>query len=340
MLAEQLGGAAEALRVGGGPDAEAVHDVRKRLKRARSMLRLARADLGPAVARHGNDQLRRVGGDLARQRDADALVEAVDRLSVAAVAVPASTSSAAPATIEALAVVHGLLTERAEQVRDQGGLDRATVIGAARTLEQSVAWLNLVPARATGWDALAPGFARQYQRGRDSLLGLADEPSVDELHEWRKRVKDLWHHQRLLRKLWPEAQRPLVDAAAEVAGALGDDHDLGLLLAHLASHADDGDAYGRSAIGTIEPLPLAHEVRRLATAAAVASRSDLQGLARRLGARLYADDPRAWRARHGAWWDAARHDLVPEEGADRVGRDAGTAGLGPLPDPSPDEANA
>lgn len=29
------------------------------------------------------------------------------------------------------------------------------------------------------------------------------KPSVENLHEWRKRVKDLWYQVRLLTPLWP-----------------------------------------------------------------------------------------------------------------------------------------
>ena len=70
VLADQLGAAVEKLRVEGGPDADAIHDVRKHLKKARSALRLARGDLGRGVARHANAVLRDCGQELASQRDA------------------------------------------------------------------------------------------------------------------------------------------------------------------------------------------------------------------------------------------------------------------------------
>lgn len=331
VLAEQLGRAADGLRTDGGPDAEGLHDVRKRLKKARSVLRLGRADLGASVVRHANAELRRVGTDLAQQRDADSLVEAVDGLMppdgggptdgpgtvTGAPPVPAPGADEA----EALAAVRSALAERADQVRGQGGLARSTVIGAARTLEQTVVWLQLVPPRATGWDALAPGFARQYHRGRKVFHDLPDEPTVDGLHEWRKRVKDLWYHQRLLRRLWTEAQRPMVAAADDLAATLGEDHDLGLLLAHLTPPADgegrDHDISGhqtghpeaaglRATVQPVAALELDDEVRRLAAGVVGSRRQELQAHARRRGALLYADEPKAWRDRHGAWWQAAR----------------------------------
>lgn len=301
LVGEQLGRAVDALRVPGGPDAEAVHDARKRLKKARSALRLGRADLGAAVARHANAELRRVGADLAEQRDADALVEAVDLL-LAAPASGDATTGDDDATA-ALAVVRGLLVERAEHAG--ATLDRATVLGAARTLAQTATWLDRVPPRALGWEAIGPGFAREYRRGRDAFRALPDEPTVDELHEWRKRVKDLWYHQRLLRRLWTEAQRPIVDAADDLASTLGLDHDLGLLLAHLAPAGERLPSDLRTGVDDIEPLPVDDDVRRAVAATARARRVVLQSHARRLGDHLYADRPGAWADRHGAWWATA-----------------------------------
>jgi hypothetical protein len=37
-------------------------------------------------------------------------------------------------------------------------------------IEQTTRWLRLVPAAATGWAALGPGFTRQYRRGRRAFL--------------------------------------------------------------------------------------------------------------------------------------------------------------------------
>ena len=297
VIGEQLVRAAAELRAAGGPNAEDIHDVRKRLKKARSAVRLGRADLGPAVARHANRELQRVGADLAQQRDADALVEAVDQLIAAVGREPGPTA-------EALAVTRRSMAERADIVRLDGALSRAMVLGAARTLEQTVSWLDLVPAQVTGWKALAPGFAREYGRGRKVWQNLPAEPTVEQLHEWRKRVKDLWYHQRLLRRLWTEGQRPVVEAAGELALNLGADRDLGLLLANLAPVGNAPVPELRTGVGPIG-LPLVDaEIGSMVSDAARSLRSALQARARQLGSRLYADDPAAWAARHGAWWDA------------------------------------
>lgn len=294
VLGEQIGRAVLELRVPGGPSAEGIHEVRKHIKKSRSLLRLARADVGAGVARHANAELRRVGADLARQRDADALVEALDRLVDAD---PPRPDADADADALALVRVRSALAERAEAVRASDAVDQATVRGAARTLEQLATWIDLVPARAEGWVALGPGLSRSHRRGRAAFAALPGEPSADELHEWRKRVKDLWYHQRLLRRLWPEVQRPIIAAADQLADVLGQEHDLALLLEVLT--ATDAPS------PEVAPVLVDPADRDLVVAVADAQRADLQAVARDLGERLYADDEQAWERRHRAWWEAA-----------------------------------
>ena len=81
-------------------------------------LRLGRADLGAAVARHAGQELRRVGADLAPQRDADALVEVVTGLLARSTGPDDDPAGPAPdpAAADALAVVRDLLAERAERL--------------------------------------------------------------------------------------------------------------------------------------------------------------------------------------------------------------------------------
>lgn len=43
-----------------------------------------------------------------------------------------------------------------------------------------------------GWEAIEPGVLRSYQQGRQALDHARGEPSLEDLHASRKRVKDLW----------------------------------------------------------------------------------------------------------------------------------------------------
>jgi CHAD domain-containing protein len=116
-------------------------------------------------------------------------------------------------------------------------------------------------------------------------------PTIENLHEWRKRVKDLWYHLRVISPAWP----PVIDAMAEEAHVLserlGDDHDLAMLGESAREHHDSFRHPG-----DLDLLLEAIERRR----------ERLQREAVGIGRRLYADDPAAFVSRAKAWWDAWR----------------------------------
>ena len=55
------------------------------------------------------------------------------------------------------------------------------------------------------------------------------EPTVENLHQWRKRTKDLWYHLRMLKPMAPAIVGGHADEADELSDLLGDDHDLAIL---------------------------------------------------------------------------------------------------------------
>src|SRR5689334_2251019 len=79
VAGEQLGGAAGGLEDPDDP-VEAVHDARKRLKKTRALLRLARPAMRADAFRAYNRELRDQGRALSGARDADVMVETVDLL--------------------------------------------------------------------------------------------------------------------------------------------------------------------------------------------------------------------------------------------------------------------
>ncbi|MBX3312781.1 MAG: CHAD domain-containing protein [Actinobacteria bacterium] len=277
LLREQVDAAVDLLRGVEPPDGDRLHDARLCVKKARSVVRLARGDLGRAVARQANAELREVNRSLAEARDEDSMGECLARLAAAA------TDEAETGALDG---VRRVVTGDGAVGDAPATLSRSTAHGAALVLARVATWIDQVPPRREGWAALAPGFGREYRRGRRSYLELGEDPSVDALHHWRARAKSFDHHQRILRGLWPEAQKPLRQAATDLAKLLGDDHDLAVLR--------DGLTSDRWPVRPID--------RDVVVSMIDAERLRLQVEARELGGFLYADEPGAWVARHGAWW--------------------------------------
>jgi CHAD domain-containing protein len=73
------------------------------------------------------------------------------------------------------------------------------------------------------------GLERAYRRGRRDLRRVRQDASDEAVHEWRKRVKDLWYQLRLLRNAWPAPLKAASDEAHELSALLGDHHDLAVL---------------------------------------------------------------------------------------------------------------
>jgi CHAD domain-containing protein len=148
-----------------------------------------------------------------------------------------------------------------------------------------------------GWKTLADGLKSTYARGRKAFAVASVEPTVENLHEWRKRVKDLWHQLQVVRPMEPQALEREAKQAHELADILGEEHDLAVLSQFLT---EAPAKFGKpSAVATL----LALVVRR---------RAELQQAANVLGRKVHREKPRAFFARlHGYWdaWRAAAHAM-------------------------------
>jgi CHAD domain-containing protein len=276
--AEQLEEAVSHLQGHGGHDpVEAVHEARKSLKKARSLLRLVRRDLDPAVFRRENRALRDAGRALSGLRDADVMRETLEQLAEPAVGrVPK----------QELDELRDWLEQRSHARRNGGAVARARRV--ADDLGDTVARIEDLPLRSVRWKTVHRGVRRIYREGRRALRRVEADPTVERLHEWRKRVKDLWHHQRLLREAWPALLAEQAKQAHELSDLLGRDHDLAVLAELLR-----GRRGGPAGVGALLEL-IEHE------------RAELQKRARDLGHRVYAESPRAFARRLKRYLRAAR----------------------------------
>ena len=221
---DQLDGAVRALeeRFVDEP-AKAIHDARKRIKKTRALLRLARPAMGRKAVRRENDALRAAAATLSAARDADVLVETVDDLAERYVGrLPSATFEAVRASFSG------------------GDGSRPTP-----SVDEALAGLREVRARVDDWplgdadrDDVLAGEGKAYAAGRAQLPEAGDAPDVEELHEWRKRVKDLWYHGLLLRNAWAPVVETQAEEAHRLSEILGDDHDLFVLHERLGRLVD------------------------------------------------------------------------------------------------------
>jgi CHAD domain-containing protein len=266
---------------GAASDTEAaVHDVRKRCKELRALARLVRVPLGDEFDRF-NVIVRDAADVLAPIRDAQAVLATLDDLR--------AVGDGGEPDLERVRTVQAAAAEQATRDVHSGDarIERARelLVDARKRIKR---W-----QLPDGFEAIGPGLERSYRRGRRALREAVARPTDEHVHEWRKSVKNLWYQARLLEPAAPSALDPLIETLDHLAEALGDDHDLAVLVERLAG---DPHRYG----GTL------HAIR--AVAIARAEQTVLRRPAFRLGATIYAETPKAFVARIESYWTTTVRD--------------------------------
>ncbi|TMJ01582.1 MAG: CHAD domain-containing protein [Alphaproteobacteria bacterium] len=258
------------------PDAIAVHDYRKAMKRWRSLLRLLQPFLGED-GRRLRIEARDFARELSGARDAQAAIEALDDL----VEAEAELSPRSVASMRA----------RLDEIRL--GAEAATLTEAVRArliigLENAAASIDSWPLQPITFAELARELTRTYARLRADAPEdwRAAEPEV--LHEMRSRVVVHRYQMELIVPLWPKLGRVWVAETQRLRDRLGAFQDLSVLQGFTVPHAALAPWRSR-----LTPLILA---RRATQAKA----------AQRIARRLLAEKPKAFRRRIEALWEQGR----------------------------------
>lgn len=185
---------------GGNDPGEAVHEIRKSIKKLRAALRLAE-ELAPEGA------LAAVAAPL--REAAHALGPLRDHLVLGQTGRNVAKRDEEPPVLPPGPEARPIL-KRA----------RALVRGAAAALRR-VWW--------KGWDVegVRPGLRSIYKRARRAMGRACRTGSDGDLHAWRRRAKDLSYVLELV-----EAPERIVKKFQRLTQWLGDDHDLATFLAH------------------------------------------------------------------------------------------------------------
>jgi CHAD domain-containing protein len=258
---------------------EAVHAARKALKKERSVLRLGRAALVPKERRRENTAFRLAAQRLSGARDADVMIQAFDELGDRHPGqVPQTT----------LVAVRDHLVKQREAARRHTFASNAPgeVVEDLRAARLRIDDWRL---RRGGWAAIRPGLRRSYERGGKAFQRARGHSTVENLHQWRKRAKDLWYHLRLLEATSPNAIGGHANDAHRLSDLLGDDHDLAILRESLIATAGEIPAALEPVLGLIDYR-----------------RDRLQEEAMLQGERLYAESPKAFLRRTQRYWKAWR----------------------------------
>jgi hypothetical protein len=247
-----------------------VRNVRRRLKRIRSLRRLIR----PVFSAYAeeNAALRHAGAEVAALRDAMALVETADALARGREGEMAA----------ALVTLRAELVARAAAEEER--LDRdAFLTGLRASLRDARVRSELWELEDDGRQAIVPGFVETYRRARRGAHARANGED-NGFHEWRKAVKHHWVQLALLRRLVPDFADARRLRAQKLARTLGDLQNLCVLERWLCEN----------------PLQPARSGLIGELARDEAARLKRRALA--FGKPLFAESPKLVRARWDAYW--------------------------------------
>ena len=236
----------------------AVHEARKALKKIRAILRLVAPEFGRKPYRVEKRLFQDAARLLAPLRDAEARVKSLDALLQLGKLEPGDFSKVRE-TLEAVA----------ERLAREANLPKSRaveILGLARRRVRR--W----PLGELEWKDLVKEIRRAYRKGRTCLELYQQEQTAETFHAWRKRVKELWYHLRIVEDLLPEAVAKQIDLFGEIGEIAGNARDLAMLRETLSARKADVET--ALLIGEIDVrLP------------------ELQQAATERGVRLYADKP-------------------------------------------------
>lgn len=275
---EQIGSMLHAIDAAAADTEHAVHDLRKRCKKVRGLLRLVK----PWLKHYGeeNAAFREIATSVSVVRDAAVLTDSYDAV---------MEVDGEQVEQRALRSIRRELTFRSERLaatRDPVALLEQTRVPLAQAAKRVKQW----KIGADGFESLQGGLCKTYRRAKKAMRKAEQQPTPARFHQWRKRCKDHGYHARLLRPLWPGPMKAYAACAQELADLLGQHHDLALLLETIT---DEPSAFGNpSDVEVMVDL-----VRRRQAVLAQQSFA--------LGKRLFAESPKAlvssWGKRYAVW---------------------------------------
>jgi CHAD domain-containing protein len=260
---------------------ETVHQVRKRCKKLRGLLRLVRP-VFPDYTRE-NKNIRDAARMLSPLRDAGSMLETVDLL---AKMIPEEERTL-------LLPVRTELLRQQIKTSNENAHFKLTLDSFEKAFQDLRKRIDCWELRDNGPGDIFKGYRKTFRRGRHGFSAAYRQPTSASFHEWRKRVKYHWYHLRLLISAWPDLLQVQKDAADQLGSLLGDEHDLAVLTATIEANP--------------ERFGAAEDIGRLLSRIETLQQN-LRTRSWPIGARLYAEKPKPAARRIKSYWLVGRNE--------------------------------
>ena len=204
---------------------ESVHEIRKCIKRIRAAVRLIRDDIGNDLYRRENYFFRDINRNLSEIRSIAVINETLNKLD------PGDSNNDCKALINHF-------TELKEKIIYRLCVEEHRLTRVSEMLKEGRTRTGLIPVKKNNIGILITGLVRIYNQSLDCMLTAKNKPVVENLHEWRKKVKYLYYQLQILRPVLPDELVIYESKLDELTDYLGTDHDLAELEDSLAGNPD------------------------------------------------------------------------------------------------------
>jgi CHAD domain-containing protein len=279
IVREQLDKALDHLKSVDENQDDAIRQARRRFKKVRSVLRLARGELGRKAFHRENACYRDAGLQFSPFRDAVVMDQTLDRL---------ARRYAKRLNAADCVEFHRILTaSKAQRLL----VEKKFIVDVTESIEDARRRAAKWPIKRDNFSVFRDGLKDAYQHGRRRMAHSYSHPTVENFHEWRKQIAYLRDMARVLSPIRQDELSKLADRLKRLETYLGEYHDLAVLrMGFLAAVRDSKNAK------KAEPFLAMIKKRQ----------TELQATARPLGERVYAEKPKVFLARIEKYWRSGR----------------------------------
>lgn len=259
-----------------------IHSLRKKCKRIRGLLRIVRPNIGELYKKE-NVYFRDLARTLSNSRDQFALIETLEKLQ----------NICDDNSIKE--VITNIIGDLKLNLNDRKF--KSQLKNFHKSISSKLRQVKSWHVNSSGFLAVSGGIKKTYRRGQNAMYAAFENQTMENYHEWRKRVKYHYYHLELITPIWETILIQHTNEVHSLSEKLGYDHDLCVLENHLIINKK----YSLNDI-SIQTLLNFINLEKNNTRKKIGS----------LGKRIYSEKPRDLIYKLDSWWNVWESEIVEE----------------------------
>jgi len=202
---------------------EKIHSLRKKCKRIRGLFRIVRPNIGDLYKKE-NVSFRDLARTISKSRDEHATIETLEKLQ----------------NICKDESINNDIASLKNELSSEHKSEEIILLLKEFELKilNKVSQIDNWQVQSDGFSSVSGGIKKTYRRGQIAMWKAFNNPTMENYHEWRKRVKYHYYHLELITPIWEAILIYYTNEVHNLSEMLGYDHDLCLLEILLKTKTD------------------------------------------------------------------------------------------------------